>query len=75
MFFEKIEFTYAHIFPAPSGEIPASLGQLTNLTSLYLSENQLSGKEALVGPPTCFSLTFVDIILFKHAIIATFLIF
>ena len=26
------------------GEIPASLGQLSNLTGFYLNDNQLSGK-------------------------------
>ena len=33
---------------AAAGEIPASMGQLTNLTTLYLEGNQLSGKKCLM---------------------------
>ena len=33
---------------AAAGEIPASVGQLTNLNALYLAQNKLSGKNCLI---------------------------
>ena len=34
----------SHDADVSAGEIPASMGQLTNLTELYLEVNHLSGK-------------------------------
>ena len=45
-----------------TGEIPASLGQLTNLTHLDIGSNQLSGKQNEVGDRVVYFVAILSLI-------------